>query len=152
MPRTAAVVMGLCCTATEQTKAQKRFISKIEYGRGGEISNQKYLRQTIPHELTSVYCFLINVSGSRILLECSVVWSVYGSTFQRNTFTFRPPAALWFLVLLIFGHEDAGNTFLRNVDSYKGYKALHPRDGNFRNYRCESLKFYNKISIFNNSN
>jgi hypothetical protein len=36
----------------------------------------------------------------------------------------QPPAARWFLVRLIFDHEDGGDKFFRNVGSHD-YMALY---------------------------
>jgi hypothetical protein len=33
----------------------------------------------------------------------------------------------WFLIRLIFDHEDGGDMFLRNVGSYTDYRTLFPR-------------------------
>jgi hypothetical protein len=51
----------------------------------------------------------------------------------------QPPAARCFLARMIFGPEDRGNMFLRNVGSQTNYKALYT-SGNIHNYRCENLK------------
>jgi hypothetical protein len=37
----------------------------------------------------------------------------------------------WFLTRLIFGPEDGGDTFLRNVGSYTDYTVLYPRRWQF---------------------
>jgi hypothetical protein len=46
----------------------------------------------------------------------------------------------WFLTRLIFGPEDGGDTFLRNVGSYTDYTVVYQGRCNFYNYHCEILK------------
>jgi hypothetical protein len=47
------------------------------------------------------------------------------------------------LPLALFYPEDGGDTFFRNVGSYKTAQCHIPEDGILNTHCCENLKFYN---------
>jgi hypothetical protein len=57
--------------------------------------------------------------------------SIFRVETQQNDYA-QPPAARWFLALLIFGPDDGSNTFLRNVGSHRTTRRYIPEDSNIQ--------------------
>jgi hypothetical protein len=63
-----------------------------------------------------------------VVMEVAIFWDTgrldsMWTKFRKNA----TPATRCFLVRVIFNHDDGCEMFLRNVGSYKGWTALHPR-------------------------
>jgi hypothetical protein len=89
----------------------------------------------------------------RRLIGCQF-WGNFGSLPGfGNVMTFAallPSVATcsrWFLARRFFYPEDGGDTFLRNVSSYKNYRAPHYRKWLLHSHRHENLKSYIRISL-----